>query len=267
LSSRKKFVSAERPETAEGWQYHIGCKRGDVARYVLLPGDPERVPKIGKLWDEAREVAYHREYRTWTGRVDGVRISACSSGIGCPSAVIALEELARIGADTFIRVGSTGAIQPNIRIGDLVISTGAIRFEGTSRQYAPVEYPAVANFDVVHALIEAAEKFGYRYHVGITATTDSFYLGQGRPGFRGYTQSWVKDLIPSLRRANVLNFEMEASALLTVASLYGLRMGVVCAVFAEREANKFEPTGEEESCRAAVEAVKILSKWDKEKKI
>jgi len=267
LRSKKRFFSADRPETVEGRQYHIGCKRGDVARYVLLPGDPGRVPKIGRLWDEAGEVAYNREYRTWTGKVGDVGISACSSGIGCPSAVIALEELARVGADTFIRVGSTGAIQPNIKVGDLVISAGAVRFEGTSKQYVPVEYPAVASFDVVCALIKAAKKFGYRYHVGITATTDSFYLGQGRPGFRGYSPSWVKDLIPNLRKANVLNFEMESSALLTVASLYGLRMGVICAVFAEREANKFEPIGEEESCRTAVEAVKILSKVDKDRRI
>lgn len=265
LSPRKRFVSAERPETVEGAQYHIACKRGEVGRYVLLPGDPERVPKIAKLWDEAREVAYHREYRTWTGRVGGMEISACSTGIGCPSAVIALEELARIGADTFIRVGSTGAIQPDIKCGDLIISTGAVRLEGTSREYVRVEYPAVANYEVVLALIEAAEKLGYRYHMGITATTDSFYVGQGRPGFRGFKQSWVEALVPDLRKANVLNFEMEAAALLTIASLYRLRMGVICAVFAEREVNKLEAAGEDECCETAVEAVRILSKWDKAK--
>ncbi|NPA74784.1 MAG: uridine phosphorylase [Euryarchaeota archaeon] len=260
-----KFNSADYVESEGGLQYHIQCKRGDVARYVLLPGDPDRVPVISSLWDEAREVAYHREYRTHTGKYKGVPISTTSTGIGAPSAVIALEELARIDADTFIRVGSTGAIQENIGIGDLVISSGAVRLEGTSKQYVRTEYPAVAHYETVLALVEAAESLGYKYHVGITASTDSFYLGQGRHGFRGYTQSFSREILHDLRRAKVLNFEMEAAALFTVASVYGLRAGSIAVVFANRITDEFEVVSQEPVARVASEAVCILHEWDEEK--
>ncbi|NPA48090.1 MAG: uridine phosphorylase [Thermococci archaeon] len=261
----ERFVSAERPQTEEGMQYHIACRPGDVARYVLLPGDPERVPKISSLWDEAREVAFHREYRTHTGKYKGVPISVTSTGIGGPSTAIAVEELAAIGADTFIRVGSTGAIQPGIEIGDLIIAKAAVRLEGTSKQYVRVEYPAVADLEVTLALIEAAESLGLRYHLGITASTDSFYLGQGRPGLNGYLPSFARDIVDDLRQANVTNFEMEAATLFTLAGVYGLRAGCVCAVFANRVTDEFGKAGEREAAMVASEAVKILAERDEEK--
>ncbi|WP_297549870.1 uridine phosphorylase [Thermococcus sp.] len=261
----EKFISAERPQTEEGYQYHIACKPGDVARYVLLPGDPERVPKISSLWDEAKEIAFHREYRTHTGKYKGVRISVTSTGIGGPSTAIAVEELAAIGADTFIRVGSTGAIQPGMEIGDLIIARAAVRLEGTSKQYVRVEYPAVADLEVTMALIEAAESLGVRYHLGITASTDSFYLGQGRPGLNGYFPSFARNILDDLRQARVTNFEMEAATLYTLANIYGLRAGCVCAVFANRITNEFGKAGEREAALVASEAVKILHEWDEEK--
>ncbi|ANF22880.1 uridine phosphorylase [Thermococcus piezophilus] len=261
----EKFLSAERPQTEEGYQYHIACKPGDAARYVLLPGDPERVPKISSLWDEAKEIAFHREYRTHTGKYKGVPISVTSTGIGGPSTAIAIEELAAIGADTFIRVGSTGAIQPGMEIGDLIIAKAAVRLEGTSRQYVRIEYPAVADLEVTLALIEAAETLGVRYHTGITASTDSFYLGQGRPGLNGYFPSFAKNILDDLRQARVTNFEMEAATLFTLANIYGLRAGCVCAVFANRVTNEFGKAGEKEAALVASEAVKILSEWDEEK--
>ena len=261
-----KFTSADYVENEEGLQYHIRCKPGDVARYVLLPGDPERVNIISSLWDKRREIAYHREYKTHTGEYKGVKISATSTGIGSPSAIIALEELARIGADTFIRVGSTGVIQKDIEIGDLIISSGAIRFEGTSKQYVRGEYPAVANYEVLLALIQAAEDFGYRYHVGITASTDSFYLGQGRHGFRGYTQSFSETLLEDLRKAGVLNFEMETAAIFTVANIYGLRAGCISIVFANRVRDEFKVVSQESVAKVANEAVKILHDWDEIKR-
>jgi len=261
----EKFISAERPQTEEGYQYHIACKPGDVARYVLLPGDPERVPKISSLWDEAREIAFHREYRTHTGKYKGVPISVTSTGIGGPSTAIAIEELAAIGADTFIRVGSTGAIQPGMEIGDLIIARAAVRLEGTSKQYVRIEYPAVADLEVTVALIEAAETLGVRYHLGITASTDSFYLGQGRPGLNGYFPSFARNLLDDLRQARVTNFEMEAATLFTLANIYGLRAGCVCAVFANRVTNEFGKAGEKEAALVASEAVKILLEWDEEK--
>ncbi len=260
---KEKFVSPERPETPEGLQYHIRCKPGDVAPYVLLPGDPGRVERISKYWDERRIVAVHREYVTHTGVYKGAPISATSTGIGSPAAAIAVEELLRVGAGTFIRVGTTGAIQEHVGIGDLVISTGAVRLEGTSRQYVRVEYPALADYEVVLALVEAAEQLGVEYHVGITASTDSFYTGQARPGFGGYEQSWMRELIPDLRAARVLNFEMEAAAIFTLAGVYGARAGAVCAVVANRATGEFEEdAGVEDAIRTANEAVRILHEWD-----
>ncbi len=262
-----KFSSSNAPQDERGMQYHIHCRPGDVARYVLMPGDPDRVDVISSLWDERREVAYHREFKTHTGKYRGVDISATSTGIGAPSAIIALEELARIGANTFIRVGSTGAIQPDVDIGDLVISSGAVRLEGTSKEYVRVEYPAVANYEVLLALIEAAETLGMKYHVGITASTDSFYLGQSRPGYGGYEQSFSREILQDSRRAKVLNFEMEAAAIFTVASLYGLRAGSIAVVFANRITDEFEVVSQEPVARVANEAVKILHEWDEAKQL
>ena len=258
-------ISSENPQDEHGMQYHIACKPGDVARYVLLPGDPARVDVISSFWDEREEKAYHREFKTHTGKYKGVAISATSTGIGSPSAIIALEELARIGADTFIRVGSTGAIQKDIEIGDLIISSAAVRLEGTSKDYVRVEYPASANYEVLLALIEAAENEGINYHVGITASTDSFYLGQGRPGFNGYEQSFLQRILGDLRRANVLNFEMEAAAIFTVSNIYGLRAGSISVVFANRIKGEFKVVSQEPVAKVANEAVRILADWDEEK--
>jgi len=263
---KSRGVSAVHPETKTGAQYHIGCKKGDVGRYVFLPGDPDRVPKIAGFWDSAQEVSSHREYRVWTGRLDGIKVSACSTGIGGPAAAIAVEELAAIGVDTFIRVGTCGALRKEIRCGDLVFSTAAVRLDGTSRQYVQPEYPAVANYEIVLSLIEAAGKLGYRYHVGYTASSDGFYVGQGRPGFKGYLPLGAEKTVETLSKVNVLNFEMEAATIFTLAGIYGLRAGAVCAVYANRITNRFETKGEEEGCKTAVEAVRILGRWDKERK-
>jgi uridine phosphorylase len=258
--------SASEASTEEGLQYHIRCKPGDVAEFVLLPGDPERVQWISSFWDERWEVARHREYVTHTGRYRGVAISATSTGIGGPATAIAVEELLRVGASTFIRVGTTGAIQPRIEVGDLIIASGAVRLDGTSRQYVRVEYPAFAHFEVVLALIEAAESLGARYHVGVVASTDSFYTGQARPGFRQYEQSWMRDLIPDLQRAGVLSFEMEASTLFTLSNIYGARAGAVLAAVASRVKNELvENAGVEDAIRVANEAVRVLYEWDQAK--
>jgi len=254
-------MSAKEPRACEEF-YHVRVRPGEVAKYVLLPGDPERVPKLAKFWEDAYEVSYHREFRLWNGRVSGRPISACSTGIGAPSAAIAVEELARAGANTFIRVGSTGVIQPGVNIGDLVISKAAVRLEGTSLQYTLEGYPAYADYEVTLALIEAAESLSIKYHVGVTASTDSFYSGQSRPGYRNYWWSYSERLIKDLQAMGVLNLEMEASVIFTLASIYGLRAGAVCAVFANRVEDTFGLKGEEEVSRFAVEAVKILHEWD-----
>jgi len=251
------------PVDSAGRQYHLQVAPGDVARYVLLPGDPERAGLIAGLWEESRLVASHREFATYTGTYRGVRLSVTSTGIGSPSAAIAVEELLRVGADTFIRVGTMGAIQSRLRPGTLVIGVAAVRMEGTSGQYAPPGYPAHASPEVVMALVEAAETLGVPYEVGVVASTDSFYVGQGRPGYGGYMPPWAAQVIPSLREAGVLGFEMEASSIFTLASIYGARAGCVCSVVANRATDEFVVNaGVREAARAASEAVAILSSWD-----
>ena len=265
MLTMNKKTRADRPEWEGKLQYHIELRPGDLPRYVLLPGDPGRVDKIATLWTDVKEIAFHRQYRTARGKYKGVDISVVSTGIGGPAVEIALIELINVGADTFIRVGSTGAIQENIPPGDLIISSAAVRLEGASRAYAPLEYPAVASIDVTLALITAAENLGYRYHVGITASTDSFYAGQERSTIRDYLPQWQVGLVDRLRKMNVLNFEMEAATLFTLSNIFNVRAGCVSAVFANRITNEFEVKGEKEAAEVASEAVKILHEWDEER--
>ena len=262
----KKWASAHRPQTDEGTQYHIGLKSGDIASTILLPGDPARAKLISELWDSAEHKASKRSYVTYTGLFKKIPLSTTSTGIGGPATAIALEELASIGATTFIRVGSCGALTKEIRCGDLVISTGAIRYDGTSQQYVTPQYPALAHHQVILALIEAAENLGYRYHVGVTCSTDSFFTGQGRAGYDGYWQSFMDNILPDLKAARVLNFEMECGTIFTLSTLFGLRSGAVCTVFANRETNEFATIGEKEASETACEAAKILADWDEQMK-
>ncbi len=262
----KPKISAIAP-TIGGKQYHIDCKAGDVARAILIPGDPARVAKIASLWDSSREVANHREYHTMTGTYQGVSISCTSSGIGGPSLAIAVDELCRIGVQTFIRVGSTGGIQKGQKLGDLIISTAAVRLDGASRDFVIPEYPAIANYEVVMALIEAAEELKVPYHVGITASTDTFYTGQSRPAYENYLPSFKEDLYRDLQIARVQNFEMEAATLFTMASIFGKRAGAVCVVIANRVTDEFAINDEAEKRAGLVasRAVAILARWDKKK--
>ena len=260
-----KKVSATRPVTEDREQYHLEVKEGDVAKSVLIPGDPQRVERISSLWDSTREVAMHRQFVTHTGKYKGADISACSTGIGGPGTAIVIEELANVGADTFLRVGSCATLKEDIEIGDIIISTAAVRLDGTSKQYVRPEYPASASYEVVLAFVEAAETLGLTYHLGISASTDSFYLGQSRPGFGGYTQSMSETLIDDLTRANVANFEMEAATLFTLGNIFGFRTGAACAVYANRVRDEFEVKGESDVIKCGNEAVKILAELDEEK--
>jgi uridine phosphorylase len=263
-STDEKKNNRDNHSPEDGPLYHIQCKKGDLSPFVLLPGDPERVIKIGNGWDSYSEIAFHREFRSIRGSYKGIDLSCLSTGIGSPSAGIAVEELARIGCHTLIRVGSTGALQ-DIPCGDLIISLGSIRFEGTSREYIFPEYPALAHFEVILSLIEACECLDYPYQLGIGASTDSFYVGQGRKGFNGYFQSTSAHLIQDIQKASIINFEMETSCILTLSSLFGLRAGAICAVFANRVTGEFIQSGEEKAGSAASEAVKILHEWDEQK--
>ena len=204
-------------------QYHIHCVPGDVGRYVILPGDPGRCEKIAALFDDAHFVAQNREYTVYTGTLLGEKVSVCSTGIGGPSASIAMEELAAIGADTFIRVGTCGGIAMDVLPGDVVVATGAIRYEHTSREYAPIEFPAVPDFDVTAALKAASESLGYRTHTGVVQCKDSFY-GQHSPEkspvYYDLLQKWE-----SWKRLGVKASEMESAALFVVAAALGVRCG------------------------------------------
>lgn len=254
--------SATRPEQ-DGLQYHIRCRPGDVARYVLLPGDPARVALIARQWADGHEIAAEREHVTWTGRLEGGGpISACSTGAGGGSTASALEELIAIGADTFVRVGTCGAIQAEIACGDVVIHTGAVRLDGTSLQYVRPEYPAAAHPVVVLALVQAAEQLGVPYHLGVSASTAAFYTGQGRPGWQGYRQSFMDDLLPDLQAAGVLTFEMEAATIFTLLGLYGLRGGSVCAVVANRVTDTMVKAGVETAIAVGNAAMRVLQEWD-----
>lgn len=205
------------------------------AKIALLPGDPFRVPLIAEHLDNAKEVAYQREFRSYLGTLDGEPVLVTSTGCGGPSTSVCVEELAQIGVRTFIRVGSTGAIQEHINITDVVISNAAVRLDGASRSFAPIEYPAVSHIDVTNALVASATKAGIKYHVGITASTDTFYQGQERyDSFSGFVPAHLRGSLDDWRKMNVLNYEMEAATLLTMCSVLGLRASAVCGVAANR---------------------------------
>ena len=252
-----------------GVQYHIQLKAGDVGRYVILPGDPKRCEKIAAYFGSPRQIADSREYVTWTGTLEGEKVSVTSTGIGGPSAAIAMEELVRCGADTFVRVGTCGGMDINVKSGDLVIATGAVRNEGTSREYAPIEFPAVADFDVASALSEAAEKSGHDWHRGIVQCKDSFY-GQHEPELMPVSyeleqkwQAWLK--------LGCKASEMESAALFVVADYLKVRCGSVFLVVANQEREKaglFNPVEHDTDAavRCGVEALRILIRRDREKR-
>ena len=248
-------------------EYHIAMVKGDVGRYVIMPGDPKRCKLIAQYLDDAVLVADNREYTTYTGYLDGVKVSVTSTGIGGPSASIAMEELVHIGADTFIRIGTSGGMALDVEGGDLVIATGAIRAEGTTKEYVPVEFPAVANYDCVNALVAAAKKSGRKYHVGVVECKDSYY-GQHEPEKKpvGYEllnrwDAWC--------RAGAKASEMESAALFIVASCLGVRAGTVllCCGNQERRKRSMEDHivhDTTDAIKTAVEAIRILIRQDQQ---
>lgn len=247
--------------TDDGRQYHIGLKKGDVGEFVILPGDPKRCEKIAAFFDNPVKVADQREYVTYTGYINGTKVSVTSTGIGGPSAAIALEELVKVGAKTFIRVGTCGGMDTDVKGGDVVIATGAIRAEGTSKEYAPVEFPAVANIDVVNALAGAAKKLGYNYHTGIVQCKDSFY-GQHSPETMPISSELLNKW-EAWKRLGCLASEMESAALFVVASYLKVKIGSVFLVVANQEREKLGLENPivhdtEKAIKTAIEAIKIL---------
>ncbi|MBI1778904.1 MAG: nucleoside phosphorylase [Proteobacteria bacterium] len=254
-------VSGDRAEPAPRRKRHVGIPASGVPRYLLVPGDPARVPLIGSVWDRYEDVSFEREFRLGRGSIGGVELAACSTGIGGPSTEIAALELFAGGADTFIRVGTCGALQTSIACGDLVIHTGAVRLTGAIDAYAGREYPAIADLAVTQALIEACAELGFKAHVGLTASVDSFYAGQENPVPRGQALAGTEGQVAYLSTRRVLTFEMEAATLFVLGSIYGFRSASICAVGSNRA------TGERKdpeaaimaACRAASRAVQRLA--------
>ena len=250
-------------------QYHIDLGPGELAEYLLLPGDPDRTSKIARLLDDVELERRHREFASVTGTYRGQRVSIVSTGIGTDNVEIVMAEILAITKrPTIIRVGSCGGLQPEMGLGDLVISTGAVRLETTTSWFVSDGYPAVADYEAVIALIEAAERLGKPYHVGITATAPGFFGAQGRP----IPQLPIRypDLAEDMARQRVLNFEMEASAVLVLAGLARCRAGVVCAVYAQRTTGDFiAGSAKDEAERACVEtgldALLLLYGMDRKK--
>lgn len=245
----------------DGTQYHIGLKEGDVGEYIILPGDPKRCEKIAAYFDDAKLVADKREFVTYTGYLNGKKVSVTSTGIGGPSASIALEELVKVGGKYFIRVGTCGGMQPEVKSGDLIIATGAIRMEGTSKEYAPIEFPAVANFDIVTALKASAEKLNLPHHIGVVQCKDAFY-GQHNPEIMPVNyelenkwQAWLK--------MGCLASEMESAALFIAGSFLKVKVGSIFLVVANQEREKLgldNPVvhDTDTAIKTAVEAIKQM---------
>ena len=247
-------------------QYHINCRAGDVGEYVILPGDPGRCEKIAAYFDDARFVTSNREYTVYTGTLCGKKVSVVSTGIGGPSAAIAMEELCNVGAKHFIRVGTCGGISLKVRPGDLVIASSAVRQEGTSREYAPIEYPATADHRTTCALEQAAKALGLKYHVGVVQAKDSFY-GQHDPASKPVSYDLISKW-EAWKRLGVLASEMESAALFVVADALKCRCGSCFHVIwnQEREAAGLDQKMSEDTSaavRVGVEALKLLIAQDK----
>ena len=246
----------------DGKQMHIGCTSDQIGGYVILPGDPGRCEWIAGMFDDAEFVSSNREFTVWTGTLNGARVSVCSTGIGGPSAAIALEELVECGAHTFIRVGTCGGVAPEVHGGDLVVATAAVRQEGTTREYMPLEYPAAASFDIVRALADEAERLQYPVHVGVIQSKDSFY-GEIRPErmpvAAQLTQQWK-----ALLAAGVLASEMESAALFVASAYLHVRCGTVLNVLwnDENEAPAVGKNAAQRGIETAVGALRRLIAQD-----
>ena len=246
-------------------QFHIKCKAGDVGRYCFLPGDPGRCEKIAAYFDNPVKVQSNREYTTYTGTLLGEKVSVVSTGIGGPSAAIAMEELCNLGCHTFVRVGTCGGIKLEVQSDDVVVATGAVRMEGTSREYAPLEWPAVPDFAVTQALVQAAQNLGKPWHAGVVQCKDSFY-GQHSPA-RMPVSYELEQKWEAWKRLGVLASEMESAALFTVAAARGVRCGSVFHVIWNQEREKAgldqkESHDTSAAIQVGVEALKLLIKQD-----
>ncbi|OAT49501.1 uridine phosphorylase [Proteus hauseri ATCC 700826] len=248
--------------------FHLGLTKNDLqgATLAIVPGDPKRVEKIAKLMDNPVHLASLREYTSWRGEIDGNAVIVCSTGIGGPSTSIAVEELAQLGIRTFLRIGTTGAIQEHISVGDILVTTAAVRLDGASLHFAPMEFPAVSDFECMNALYKAAKDNGSTVHVGVTASSDTFYPGQERyDTYTGRVTRRFKGSMKEWQEMGVMNYEMESATLLTMCASQGLRAGMVAGVIVNRtqqeipDAELLKKT-ENNALGIVIEAARILMK-------
>lgn len=252
------------PTANSGDQARINALRDlGLPRYVLLPGDPDRVDLMARQWDDAKVIELPRGYRAASGVYKGAKIGAVCTMMGAPALDRILTDLAALGVDTFIRVGTCGTLKAEIEPGSLIIHDSAVRLDGTTHLYVRSEFPAVASYEVTFALADAARSNNAAYAVGTGATTGSFFVGQGRPAYNDYMSPEGERIFEEMTRAGVLNFEMETAALLTLSRLFGLRAGSVCSVIANRVTGIWADNGGiERACLVAAETVKNLTAWD-----
>lgn len=253
------YIKADKPVYKEGTA-HLRCKKGDISKVVLLPGDHARVEMFKDLLEDYKIISFNREFKVGTGKYKEVPITICSTGIGGPSTEIAVTELIELGAEALIRIGGCGAIREDIKCGEFLINTGSVRLGGSSKFYAMPEYPAVADFELVMCLKEASEKMNFKYHMGIGASTGSFYRGQGRNPL-DVVDDHYQDLYKELQRLNVINMEMEAETIFTLSSIYRIKAASICVTHCNRVTNEWlVEYGDPQlnMCRTALEAVKII---------
>jgi uridine phosphorylase len=235
----------------------------NLPRYALIPGDPDRVELMASQWDEAEIIPLPRGYRAAVGSYRGIRLAACSSGVGGGSFEGPFTDLVKLGVDTFVRVGTTGTLREDIATNSLIVNDASVRMDGTTNLYVRPEFPAVASHEVTFALVDAAAKAGVTCNVGTGATTGSFTVGQGRPGINGFISLEGERLFEEMNRVGVLNFEMEGAVLFTLARIYGLRAGAIHSVIANRVAGTWgNEGGVETACRVAADALVQLAHWD-----
>jgi len=258
------------PKTEDGKTYYLHLESGDMPPYVIIPGSPERITKIVANWNDVVDVAHSRHYISKRGVYKGMEQGTTSTGIGALSAEICINELSKIGVHTMLRVGSTGCISENFDHGDLIIPVACITQDGTSECYFEPRYPSFADPIMVMALVEACERLGFRYGLGLEYTAGSFYMGQGRPLYDGddsYWPSWAENIMPDIEQKHVTVLEMDTSGQFVVGYLHNVRMAAILTVVAARKKGSFAYSdGEEKACLAASEALRILSEWDSEGK-
>ena len=263
--AERRFHSASAPFDQDGKIYHLGAGLGDVAATVVLVEDPAHLAAVTTGWDEARQIANVRAYTLYGGLLGGQPITAGCTSSDSHGASTVVESLARLGARTLIRVGACTSLQPDLLIGQAVIATGAVRLDAVGRGYVRSEYPAGASIEVLIALLEAAAAAGLPSRYGIVASTDSWYAGQGFAGYGGYQSPTTRTLIPDLRTAHVLSVDQVTSALLTVASVYGLRAGSICVVQSEQDSGRFIEPEIDAVAGAANCAVRLLALMDEQR--